>query len=152
MAGRHPEPAQAKILKGKFRPDRDTHGAKVEIGLPPCPAWLPRGAKKYWSQLGEQLVAAGLISIVDGDVFAAHCDTVAKFAEVTQKLKRIEDTLDHTPQGYQVQSALFTIRSKLHDQLVKTAREFGLTPSARSGIKDAKQQQLPLGGDGWDTI
>ena len=151
--GRHAEPAQAKILRGDFRKDRNSHGAKVAIGLPPCPKWLPRGAKKYWDELGQQLVDAGLISVIDGDVFAAHCDTVAKFAEVTKKLKKIEDALTKTPQGYQVQSALFTIRSKLHEQLIKTAREFGMTPSARSGIKDAGQGQLPLsGGDGWDNV
>lgn len=76
---------------------------------------------------------------------------MAKFEEVTKRLKTIEDTLDSTPQGYQVQSALFTIRSKLHEQLVKTAREFGLTPAARSGIKATGQQQLPL-GDAWDNL
>ena len=151
--GRHAGPAQGKVLHGNFRKDRHSHGAKVEIGLPPCPKWLPRGAKKYWAELGEQLVTAGLISVVDGDVFAVHCDTVAKYGEVTRKLKRLEDAIDKTPQGYQVQSVLFTIRSKLHEQLVKTAREFGLTPSARSGIKDTGQGQLPLGGgDGWDKI
>lgn len=146
--GRRPEPAQSKIIQGNFRGDRHSHGPQVDTGLPPCPKWLGRLARKHWSEIGEQLLAAGLISLVDGDVFAAHCDTLAKFAEVTRKIRTIEDTLDTTPQGYMVQSTLFTIRSKLHEQLVKTAREFGLTPAARSAIKAPAQQQLPLGGWG----
>lgn len=149
--GRHAAPAQSKVLHGNFRKDRDNHGAKVEIGLPPCPKWLPRAAKKHWAELGKDLVAAGLLSVVDGDVFAAHCDTMAKFEEVTTKLKKLEDAIDETPQGYQVQSVLFTIRSKLHEQVVKTAREFGLTPAARSSIKATGQQQLPLGDD-WGSV
>lgn len=146
--GRRPEPAQAKVIAGNFRNDRHTHGPKIETGLPPCPKWLPAAARKHWAELGQRLAAAGLLSLVDGDVFAAHCDTAAKFAEVTKKLKTLDDSLDATPQGYVVQSALFTIRSKLLEQLIKTGREFGLTPSARSGLKQPEQGQLPLGGWG----
>lgn len=96
------------------------------------------------------MVQSGLLSLIDGDVLALHCDSLAKYAEVTAKLKSIEDALDETPQGYVVQSTLFTVRSKLHEQLVKTAREFGMTPAARSGIKEQPQGQLPLGG--WDDV
>lgn len=148
--GRKAAPAQSNVLAGNFRPDRQTHGAKVEIGLPPCPKWLGRSAKKHWNDIGPTLVAAGLIAVVDGDVFAAHCDTAAKFGEVTEKLKSVEDMLDSTPQGYEVQAALFTVRNKLLEQLVKTAREFGMTPSARSSIKSPEQGQLQLGG--WDAV
>lgn len=151
MRGRRAAPAQAKIIQGNFRADRDSHGPQVEINLPPCPKWLPRAAKKHWDELGRQLVATGLLSVIDGDIFAAHCDTVAKFEEVTKKLKTLEQAIDSTPQGYQVQSVLFTIRSKLLEQLVKTGREFGMTPAARSGLKAQAQQQLPL-GDGWDNL
>lgn len=148
--GRRAEPAQAKVLRGNFRPDIHFHGPKVEQGLPPCPKWLGRPAKKHWSAIGGQLAAAGLISIIDGDVFAAHCDTVARFAEVCEKLQNVEQSLDGTPNGFLVQSAWFTVRSKLFEQLIKGAREFGLTPAARSAIKAPEQQQLPLGG--WDDV
>ncbi len=83
-------------------------------------------------------------------MFAAHCDTAARFAEVCEKLEEIEGALDRTPNGYEVQSAWFTVRSKLFDQLVKSAREFGLTPAARSAIKEPAQQQLALGA--WDDV
>ena len=148
--GRRPDPAQSKVIQGNFRPDRHTHGPKVETGLPPCPRWLGRKARKHWQEIGAQLEAAGLISVLDGDVFAAHCDTVARFAEVCDKLKDVEQSLDSTPNGYHVQSVWFTVRSKLYEQLIKGAREFGLTPAARSAIKAPPQQQLPLGG--WEDL
>lgn len=150
--GRNAEPAQLKVIKGNFRPDRDSHGPQVALGVPACPRWLPKSAKKVWAELGPQLQQAGLIALVDRDLFAAHCDTVAKFEEVTRKLKSIDEMIDKTPNGYQVQSVLFTIRSKLIEQLTRTGREFGLSPAARSSLKATAQGQLPLGGDGWDAL
>ncbi len=148
--GRRPTPAQSKVIQGNFRPDRNTHGAKVETELPPCPKWLSRSAKRHWSEIGPKLAASGLISTVDGDVFAAHCDTVARFAEVTGAIKTLQDSTEQTPQGHLVQSALFSMRCKLLEQLVKSGREFGMTPAARSGIKEPGQMQLPLGG--WEGV
>lgn len=148
--GRRAAPAQSKVIQGNFRADRHTHGPKVATGLPPCPKWLGRAARKHWLELGPELVAAGLIGDVDGDVFALHCDSLARYAEVTLKLKNVDDFLAATPQGFLVQDVLFQVRNKLHEQLVKTAREFGLTPAARSSIKAPSQQQLSLGG--WDDV
>lgn len=150
--GRPATPAQLKVVTGNFRKDRDSHGPKVDIGLPPCPKWLPLKARKHWETIGPELVKIGLLSIIDGDAFALHCDTMAKYQEVTEKLKKLEDALDKTPTGYMVQSALFTIRSKLHEQVIKTAREFGMTPAGRTSLKTGGQQQLPLGGTDWDAL
>lgn len=148
--GRTAEPAQSKILKGNFRVDRHSHGPQVEIKAPPCPAWLPRGAKKYWSDIAPELQKVGLIGVVDTAAFAAHCDSVAKFEEVTKKLKKLEDLTDSTPQGYMVQSALFTIRNKLWEQVMKSANEFGLSPAGRSKVKATNPEQPTL--DGWDAF
>ena len=143
--GRKAAPAQSKVLAGNFRSDRDSHGAPAPIGVPACPTWLPAAAKKHWRTLGPQLAECGLLSLIDGDVLALHCDSVAKYAEVTRQLQSIEDAMAPTPQGFMVQSVMFTVRNKLHDQIVKTAREFGGTPSARSGIRTGAQTQLDLG-------
>lgn len=148
--GRPATPAQSKVIKGNFRKDRDSHGPQVDIALPPCPKWLPLKARKHWATLGPELVKTGLLSIIDGDIFALHCDSMAKFEEVTVRLKTLSDMLEKTPNDYQVQSALFTIRSKLHEQIVKTGREFGMTPAGRTSLKTTPQGQLPL--DGWDTV
>lgn len=150
--GRRAEPAQSKVLKGNFRGDRHSHGPSVPIGIPKCPAWLPRGAKRYWKEIAPKLEQAGLISLLDGAAFAAHCDSFGKYEEVTRQLKTLDDLMDETPQGYQVQHALFTIRNKLWDQVLRSAQEFGLSPAARSKVKEVAQQQLPLGNDGWGDI
>lgn len=151
--GRRAESPQSKVLQGKFRPDRDSHGPAVPAGLPPCPTWLPRVAKKHWRDTGEILAEHGLISLVDGPAFALFCDSYGRFVEVSKKLKTLDEMMDKTPQNYIVQSTLFTIRNKLWDQAMKASQEFGFTPAARSKIKSIPQQQLPLGGgDGWGSV
>ncbi|WP_043318102.1 phage terminase small subunit P27 family [Microbulbifer sp. HZ11] len=147
-AGRPRKAPQLKVLEGSFRKDRDDHGAAQSkpVGLPPCPVWLPRTAKKYWKEIGPQLANAGLMSLLDTAAFAAHCDSMGKFEEVTRKLKTLDDMMDTTPNGLQIQSALFTIRNKLWDQVLKSASEFGLTPAAASRVKAPEQKQMSLGG------
>jgi P27 family predicted phage terminase small subunit len=150
---RRAESPQSKVLQGKFRSDRDSHGPAVPTGLPACPSWLPRSAKKHWREVGEILSENGLISLVDGPAFALFCDSYGRFEEVSKKLKKLDDLTDLTPQNYMVQSTLFTIRNKLWDQAMKAAQEFGFTPAARSKIKTPNGQQLPLGGgDGWGSV
>lgn len=109
---------------------------------------MPRAAKKYWNEVGPQLEEAGLISLLDQAAFAAHCDSYGKFEEITKKLKRLEDMVDHTPQNYAVQSVYFQIRNKLWDQVMKSASEFGLSPAGASKVKTQQQGQLDLGGFG----
>lgn len=147
-AGRRPKPAQLKVLEGNFRKDRDNHGANEQrpIGLPDCPKWLPRSAKKYWNEIGPQLEKAGLISVLDQAAFAAHCDSYGKFEEITRKLKTLEEMIDYTPQNYAVQSVYFQIRNKLWDQVMKSSSEFGLTPAGAGKVRATSQAQLDLGG------
>ena len=151
-AGRPRKPPQLKVLEGTFRKDRDSQAANSEkpIGAPACPVWLPKSAKKYWKQIAGELEKSGLISCLDIAAFSAHCDSFGKFEEVTRKLKNLEDMVDETPNGLMIQSALFTIRNKLWDQVMKSANEFGLTPVGASKVKALSQQQLPL--DGFDQL
>jgi len=154
--GRPPKPLQEKILSGsRVRNDRDEEAqvanAAVDLGMPPCPSWVKGAAKKHWDVLGPKLVQAGLLSVVDGDVFGLHCDNIAAYEQVCEKLKEFDDWIAKTPNGFVIQSAWLQIRNKLQELIIKTAREFGLTPAARSNVKINKQQQQDLFGAGQST-
>lgn len=149
--GRPSTSLQEKILNGsRIRKDRDEDAqvanAAVDLGMPPCPAWLTKKARKHWDTLGPKLVQAGLLSVVDGDVFMLHCDNMAAYEEVQEKLQDFGTWVSKTPNGFEVQAAWLQIRNKLQEMIIKTAREFGLTPAARSNVKVNKQQQLDLLG------
>lgn len=149
--GRPPKPLQEKILSGaRIRNDRDEEAqvanAAVDLGMPPCPSWVKGTAKKHWDVLGPKLVQAGLLSVVDGDVFGLHCDNIAAYEQVCEKLTKFDDWIAKTPNDFVIQSAWLQIRNKLQELIIKTAREFGLTPAARSNVKINKQQQQDLFG------
>ena len=144
-AGRPKKPMQSKILAGAaLRPDRDWHGANAPLEMPPCPGWMPERARKHWDVLGPELVAIGLLSRVDGDVFAMHCDNVAFYGEVCQRLNDPEKWVTSTPNGFEVQAAMVQVRNRLQEMILKTAREFGLTPAARSSMRSV---DAPVQGD-----
>ncbi|HAV4225457.1 MULTISPECIES: phage terminase small subunit P27 family [Acinetobacter calcoaceticus/baumannii complex] len=154
--GRPPKPLQEKILSGaRIRNDRDEDAqvanAAVDLGMPPCPSWVKGAAKKHWEVLGPKLVQAGLLSVVDGDVFGLHCDNIAAYEQVCEKLTKFDDWIAKTPNDFVIQSAWLQIRNKLQELIIKTAREFGLTPAARSNVKINKQQQQDLFGASQST-
>lgn len=145
--GRPRKPDQLKALEGaRIRSDKgdDINAIQVEIALPPCPAYIKGAARKHWQELGAALVASGLLSVIDGDVFAIHCSNVARLAEVEEKLEDLNAWLAKTPNGFQVQSGLLQIRNRLQEMVIKTAKEFGLTPAGRSGLKPTAPQQQGL--------
>lgn len=147
MRGRRPEPAQSNVLKGNFRADRHSHGPTVEMGLPDCPRWLPKAAKKVWKEIGPQLARDGLIAKIDQLEFATLCDCEALYKETVERIQSLDDLYEKTPNGFQVVSALFVIRNKLIDQLDKQRAKFGMNNIARRQIGNAQQQgQLPLNG------
>ena len=150
-AGRPPKALQEKILAGaRVRKDRDADAkvanAAVKLAMPPCPSWLinKKGAKKHWDILGPKLVEVGLIAETDGDVFALHCQNVADYESVIEKLENIDAWVTTTPNGFQVQAAYFQIRNKLQEMIIRTAKEFGLTPASRSNVKIDKPKQQTL--------
>lgn len=144
------KPTKLKVVQGTNRPHRNNNEAQVEIKIPPCPLFLGKEAKKYWGDISEQLANVGLIGVIDGALFALHCDSYGRYIEISEQLKKIEDMLDQTPNGLQVQSALWQIRNKLWDQVLRSASEFGLSPAGRSKIDLPAQPEKK--SDGWESL
>ena len=111
--------------------------ARIKPEMPPKPKGLSKVANSVWESLGPQLVEAGLLTIIDGAAFSLHCRNVADMDSVMEKLECIDAWVAKTPNDYLQQSVWWTIRNRLHDDILKTSREFGMTPSSRSSIKAA---------------
>ena len=84
--------------------------------------------------------------MIDGAAFTLLCRNIADYEAVLEKFNKIDDFVDKTPKGYAVQSVWFTIRNRLHDDILRISKEFGLTPASRSGMRGAQRDnQLGLG-------
>lgn len=140
------KPTQLKVLQGsRVRSDREaaSNAAQPKIAIPPCPPWLDAKSRKQWDKIAPQLVALGLLSVIDGDLFGAYAETSARYGDVCAKLEDVDNWICKTPNGFVVQTALVSIRNTLQSQLIKLGREFGLSPAARSSIKvDVAQRSL----------
>lgn len=111
--------------------------ARVKPALPPRPAGLTKVAGKVWEELGPELVKAGLLTVVDGQAFMLLCNNMADLEAAQEKLTTIDDWVAETPNKFLVQSVWWTIRNRLHDDVLKLCKEFGMTPASRSGLKAA---------------
>lgn len=139
-----------KILKGTFRPDRHAPLAEAPAEAPQPPEWLGEEARRYWIDIAPQLEKVGMIALVDTAAFAAHCDAMGRFIEITRLLKRPEDLITTSRTGYVAASGLSTVRNKLWGQVVDSAKQFGLTPIARRARPTGSLNDT--GKDGWGDI
>jgi P27 family predicted phage terminase small subunit len=139
-----------KRIKGTFQKCRAKKKLDIEPSVPECPQWLQGDARDYWQSIVPSLVKMDIINKLDFVSIALHCDSFAKFKEVSQQLDSIEKMTTETPNGMKIQSAFFQIRSKLFDQVLSSSNSLGLNPKSRQKIgivgkkKDSENQ--------WDTF
>lgn len=133
IGGRKPTPASIKRLRGNpgKRPIADEPDvAKAE---PTIPETLSESAKEVWRALAPELVRAGVLSAVDGGLFACYCTAIADFDKANDVLTR-EGYLVESPNGYQVQHPMLAIRKNAAREIARIAPEFGLSASSRTRV------------------
>lgn len=162
--GPAPKPNELKLLEGGrgHRPVNLDATFRPEVGAPDIPSWLTKEARKAWRRLSEELIYYNLLSKVDRDAFAQLCQTIGRLelieraiaARMSAHAAKNEDPalalLDKTPNGLQVQSAIYQVLNREQAKLSGLLAEFGLTPAQRSRVTTAIRSQLKLfegGGD-----
>lgn len=131
--GPAPKPTSLRLLHGD-RPSRINTAEPQPRDLPPeRPPWLSPQARDEWDRIVPDLAAMGSVKAVDGAGLAAYCEAVGRFRSSSAVVARTgplvigRDGLPHkNPAVTQARDASYEIRM--------WAREFGLTPSARSPL------------------
>jgi P27 family predicted phage terminase small subunit len=81
-------------------------------------------------------VSAGLITPVDAVAFGLYCQTLHQYCEVLKAIPHVaEYTTEVGEQHSLVQHPLVGVLHKARADVLKLAREFGMTPSARAGLR-----------------
>ncbi|MCU4654489.1 phage terminase small subunit P27 family [Roseibacterium sp. SDUM158016] len=123
-------------MRGR-KPKPDKTGVKVVgAALPRCPPHLGDVAKAEWRRLAKPMHDAGVLTIADRAAFAAYCQAYARWVEAEEKLKETPMLLK-TPSGYVQQSPWLSIANKQLELMGRFMAELGLTPSARSRLKES---------------
>ena len=139
VTGRKPKPTVMKKLEGNpgNRPLNENE-PKPKSGIPPCPRWLNKAAKKEWKRICPILDTIGLLTHADMAVVALYCQAYARFAEAEAILTKLGTTYEYTNKAGETN----TVKrpevniAKDYSQIIKsTCVELGLTPSSRGRIR-----------------
>ena len=133
------KPTALRVLHGDRKSRINSQEPQPRDVPLPKPDWLSDGAKTLWDQLLPDLEAMGTVRASDWPALAALCETLSRWQRINTLAsksppiwKRGEDAegnpiMVKNPLYAQVRDATAELRVML--------REFGLTPSARSGLR-----------------
>lgn len=156
--GPQPKPVELKVLEGN-RGNRplDLQGMfRPQVGVPDAPRWLLPEAKKAWRRLSAELLHYNLLSKVDRDSFAVMCQTIGRLEQIERAIaarqkvaveagrEAAEVLLDRTPNGLQVQAAIYQVLNREQAKLWGMLKSFGLRPDARAAVTAGIRAQLTL--------
>ncbi len=100
----------------------------IAPGTPDCPDWLQGYAKERWDYITPLLAGAGVLSEVDQDALAQHCDTMGRWWDARQK----GDLADREYLSFMA-------------TLGRQQQQFGLTSSARARLAAPVEKQVAEG-------
>ncbi len=138
MGQRGPQKTPTAILERRgssLLPNRHDD-PKPTMGDPGVPEWLSDEAKEAWTQHSAELVRWGLLTVVDGFAYSLLCQTYADYVDAVAVVRE-HDQIATSEKGAVYQHPAVGIMNKASERLMKACREFGLTPSARSGMNVA---------------
>lgn len=156
--GPAPKPPELRLLEGNRsnRPLDVTSLFRPQVAAPDAPRWLLPEAKKAWRRLSEELVRYNLLAKVDRDAFAMLCQTIGRIEQIERAIQArqaaliergeepVQALMDVTPNGLQVQAAIYQILNREQAKLHRLLEGFGLRPDARARVTTAIRAQLQL--------
>jgi P27 family predicted phage terminase small subunit len=132
--GPAPKPTELRLLHGDRRSRINTAEPRPRDLAPERPRWLTPTAVEEWDRVAPDLVAMGTVKAVDATALGCYCEAVARLraglaalAEFGLVLVDADGVPHRNPASGMVRDASNEVRL--------WAREFGLTPSARSPLK-----------------
>lgn len=104
-------------------------------GMPLCPQWLDKVAKREWRRVAKELYDMGLLTKVDRAALAGYCEAHSRYLQAIKVLQekgqtysftnaQLQEKFEKRPEEQIARDALNQIR--------QFCAEFGMTPSSRA--------------------
>lgn len=130
-----PAPTPLKLLKGEKKSRINQNEPKpTSPKAPPVPAWLSDEAKVVWRSIAADMHRKGVLTEWDREAFAVFCESVIHHRKACELVDG-SAILVKGAQGNLVKNPALQIIRDTSQTIRAFAQEFGLTPSARSGIE-----------------
>jgi P27 family predicted phage terminase small subunit len=129
------KPAAAHKRNGTYRDDRHG-GAKLPVRLPSAPRDMTASAKRHWQKNGKLLEEAGYVSEIDSLSLRLLCESVDQYLAALKHIGTygltVVETFKHGER--EVINPAVKIKASAWREIVMLCRQFGMTPSARTGL------------------
>jgi P27 family predicted phage terminase small subunit len=148
--GPAPSPTRLKVLRGETRPSRVNYREpKPTPGLPERPPDLAPGAEAAWERVVAELAPTGVLTGADRDVLRTYVEAVARYEQAAAAYAASGPLIRGARAGELIKNPLHQIVRDNAQLVLVLARELGLTPSARSGLRSP---QPSTGGSRLDAF
>lgn len=152
--GPAPKPTALKQLQGNpgKRPLPKGEPRPAAGKLPSAPRWLSPEAKRHWRPVAKALHACGLLTEADVVAVGMLCESFAQYLAARAVVEE-KGMIETTDNGYVYAHPAVGMMKAARADVLKFAREFGMTPSARSRIRvDAAEQEPSLADLLFDAV
>ncbi|NBW18970.1 MAG: phage terminase small subunit P27 family [Caulobacteraceae bacterium] len=142
--GPRKEPTIIKIAKGNpgKRPLNKNEPKPPSDDITP-PEWVTGVAREKWENVVPKLIGMGVMTNADVDTIARYCTMHEQYVKYLEQCRRGLDVLvirdDAGKVKYMQSTPAATMMTKLAASMLRIEQEFGLTPSARSGLSVGTQ-------------
>lgn len=136
MGRRGPAPLPTAVKRLRGNPGKrklNEREARPGARVPTAPRWLSAGARREYRRLGKLLLGAGLMTEIDGVALAMMCEALDVYQRAKAALGE-EGVIITSDRGNVYQHPAVGVMGSARADVLRWAREFGMTPSARSRI------------------
>jgi P27 family predicted phage terminase small subunit len=132
--GPAPTPTKVKILRGETRPSRVNYREPLPSSdAPKMPPDMDPEAKAVWRRVASSMGHTGVIRVPDSDILRCYCEAVSRYAGAARLYAGSGPLVRHA--GSLVKNPLHQVVRDDGEQIRLFARELGLSPSARAGLR-----------------
>lgn len=133
--GPQPKPTALRILAGETSPSVINYAEPIPEGGPLTPPKdLRDDARVYWEQVVRALGKTGVLTSADRHILRLYSEAMARYVEAETMLAKTGPLIKGRD-GNLVKNPLHQIVRDNADAVKKYAREMGLTPAARVGLR-----------------
>lgn len=148
MRTRPAKPTHLKLIEGNpGKRKLNANEPKPEPELPLPPSFLSAEAKEEWWRVATELYQLKLLTGLDRAALAAFCQAYGRWQQAEEAIASLatrgmlgSGLMIKTTNGNFIQNPLVGTANKAMADMVRYAAEFGMTPSARSGIDTSAAQ------------
>ena len=109
------------------------------------PEWVTGVSLDKWNEVVPKLIGMGVMTNADVDTVARYCTMHEQYVKYLEQVRRGLDVLvirdEKGKVKYMQSTPAATMMTKLAASMLRIEQEFGLTPSARSGLSGVQEQR-----------